>query len=94
MNLIIEMTDGIGMDYYYVTLYCEGNHLVIETPHRMAKVLRRQLPINELEQVHWEVNGQIKRLIFTYQAESYSIIDVGDGFEEQIAAKVFQQTLV
>lgn len=94
MNLIVEMTDNIGMDYYYVTMYCEGQMLIIETPDRMMKDLHRRLPIRQLEEVCWRVTGSIRRLVFTYNDESYSIVDVGEGFESAIANKLMVQTLV
>ncbi|WP_314062890.1 hypothetical protein [uncultured Vagococcus sp.] len=92
MNLIIEMTDNIGMDYYYVTMYCEGQILIIDTPDRRIKELRRQIPICALEEVHWQVNGSIRRLVFRYQNETYSIVDMGTI--GAIAENLMIQTLV
>lgn len=94
MNLIVEMTDKLGMDYYYVRMYCEGERLMMETPDPRMKELNRCMFMRDLEKVHWQVNGNIRRLVFDYKDEGYSIVNVGAEFERVIVSKLMAQSLV
>ncbi|MBP1039477.1 hypothetical protein I6N95_00515 [Vagococcus sp. BWB3-3] len=94
MNLIVEMTDKLGMDYYYVRMYCEGERLMMETPDPRMKELNRCMSMRDLEKLHWQVNGNVRRLVFVYKEEGYSIVDVGAEFERVIVSKLMAQSLV
>lgn len=77
MNTIIEITDKMGLDYYFVTLTL--NHDVLEvknTQHRVKKI-KRELPISEIQNVTLTQRFGAKTLNFHYKNEFFSIVDCG-----------------
>ena len=77
MNTIIEITDKIGLDYYFVTLTLNHDKLEIKNTHSKIKKIQRELSISKIEEVTLTHRFGAKTLNFHYKNEFFSIVDCG-----------------
>lgn len=71
MNTIIEITDKIGLDYYFVTLTLNHDKLEIKNTHSKIKKIQRELPISKIEKVTLTHRFGAKTLNFPKKQQAY-----------------------
>lgn len=80
MNTIVEITDMLGIDYYYVSATFEGNKLVLKKPKGLfAKIVEYSIKLSEVRHICARDERGIERLTFFYDRNWYTFNDYGNN---------------
>ncbi|MGG5370887.1 hypothetical protein [Enterococcus sp. AZ196] len=80
MNTMVEITDMLGVDYYYVAITFEENALLLEKPKGLfAKNIKRRIELSKVEKTCTTNEKGIDKLSFFYERNWYTFIDFGNS---------------
>lgn len=79
MNGIIEITDKLGMDYYFANVKIKYEVVELQPHHHLSKLVMKKMPISQIENIQLSSRFGNEVLHFQYQNEQFSIVDVGTG---------------
>lgn len=90
MNGIIEITDKLGMDYYFADV--KINHEVVEfLQHRpMSKLTTKKMALSQIKAVKISQRFGNEVLHFQHHDERFTIVDAGTGLVPMLK-KQFQK---
>lgn len=79
MNSVVEITDMLGVDYYYVSVSFERNALLLEKPRGLfAKNIKSRIKLSEIKDVSVMNQKGVDTLSFFYDRNWYTFIDYGN----------------
>ncbi|MBS7576934.1 MULTISPECIES: hypothetical protein [unclassified Enterococcus] len=76
MRTLIEVTDHLRLDYYFVDLTVRQNILIIKSLRGLVKTLSAEIPLDRIEILQYKKN---ERYSFIYEGITYTIVDYGNG---------------
>lgn len=80
MNTIVEITDMLGVDYYYVSATFEGNKLVLKKPEGVfTKMIEYSIKLSEVRHICSRDERGIECLTFFYDRNWYTFNDYGNN---------------
>jgi len=92
---MIEVTDELGLDFYFVELFVVDSMLLIKPLNGIIKTLNIEIPLKRivlLEQSGIEYGG---RFTFKFENKIFTIVDYGNGIlkflEEQLPTFLLQK---
>lgn len=68
MNVIVEISDRLGMDYYFVSVTTTEKSLQLNSPKKYYKIWHQEIPYHQITEWH-----------LTQQETFYRFIDYGTG---------------
>ncbi|WP_086443671.1 hypothetical protein [Candidatus Enterococcus lemimoniae] len=78
MNGMLELTDRLGLDYYFVSLTTEKGSLVIRSLNNYCKPIDKAVELAEIEGLTFGAEGELDFICFDYEKEHYRFIDYGN----------------
>lgn len=78
MNGMLELTDRLGLDYYFVSLTTEKGSLVIRSLNNYCKPIDKAVKLAEIEGLTFGAEGELDFICFDYEKEHYHFIDYGN----------------
>lgn len=84
MNVIVEMTDELGLDYYFVNVKGNSEYIQLSSAKNHYKTLEENLLLDEI--CHYslaEVSG-LTELSFDCGKQHYRFIDYGTGIAKYL----------
>lgn len=79
MNSVVEITDMLGIDHYYVSVAIVGNTLLLEKPKGMvAKNIERRINLSEIDDVCVMQEKGVSKFAIFYDRNWYTFIDYGN----------------
>ena len=80
MNTYVEITDQLGVDYYYATIQFSGEYLFLQSPQGfLRKPVRKKIRLSEVEDLVMDVFWGAKRITFSFNKEEYTFFESGTG---------------
>ncbi|WP_086315224.1 hypothetical protein A5821_002665 [Enterococcus sp. 7F3_DIV0205] len=77
-NGMLELTDRVGLDYYFVSLSTEKDSLVIRSLNNYCKPIDKAVKLAEIEELTFGAEGELDFICFDYEEEHYHFIDYGN----------------
>ncbi|MGX7263488.1 hypothetical protein [Enterococcus crotali] len=78
MNGMLELTDHLGLDYYFVSLSTEHEALMIRSLNNYCKPIDKAVKLAEIEGLTLGEEGELDFICFDYEGEHYHFIDYGN----------------
>lgn len=78
MNGMLELTDYLGLDYYFVSLSAENEILVIHSLNNYCKPIDKAVELAKIEGLTFGEEGMLDFICFDYEGEHYHFIDYGN----------------
>lgn len=78
INGLLELTDSLGMDYYFVTVTTEKNTLIIRPFNNYCKVLNKTVQLADIKGLICCRSQGVLQVSFDYQREHYAFADYGN----------------
>lgn len=89
MNSVVEITDMLGVDYYYVLVEFEERALLLEKPKGMlAKNIDKRIDLSEIEDVCVRTERGIDMFSLFYDRTWYTFIDYGNNIVSRLKEKL------
>lgn len=90
---LLELTDHLGMDYYFVSVLIKKETMEITNYNAYCKLIKKKLHLAEIEQlVFFELKG-ISHVSFDYNHEHYCFTDYDNQIADSLKAKVFRKKI-
>lgn len=78
MNSMLELTDHLGLDYYFVSLTSWDDVLVIRSLNNYCKPIDKAVKLAEIEGLTFGKEGELDFVCFDYKKEHYHFLDYGN----------------
>lgn len=78
MNGMLELTDRLGLDYYFVSLAAENGVLVIRSLNNYCKPIDKAVELAEIEGLTFGKQHELDFVCFDYENDHYHFIDYGN----------------
>jgi len=78
MNGMLELTDRLGLDYYFVSLVTNNETLIIRSLNNYCKPIDKIVELAEIEGLTFGTEGELDFICFDYEKEHYHFIDYGN----------------
>ncbi|MGX7245576.1 hypothetical protein ACWOC1_12110 [Enterococcus quebecensis] len=78
LNGMLELTDRLGLDYYFVSISLENTTLIVRSLNDYCKPLDKAVNLAEIKGVISEKEGQFNFICFDYENEHYHFVDYGN----------------
>ncbi|WP_375178477.1 hypothetical protein [Enterococcus rotai] len=78
MNGMLELTDRLGLDYYFVSLVTNNETLIIRSLNNYCKPIDKTVELAEIEGLTFGTEGELDFICFDYEKEQYHFIDYGN----------------
>lgn len=78
MNSMLELTDYLGLDYYFVSLSAEHGMLVIRSLNNYCKPIDKTVIMAKIEDLTFGTKDQLAFVCFDYEGEHYHFINYGN----------------
>ncbi|ALS02134.1 hypothetical protein ATZ33_12300 [Enterococcus silesiacus] len=78
INGMLELTDYLGLDYYFVSLSTENGLLVIRSLNNYCKPIDKAVKLAAIEGLTFGEEGELDFVCFDYADEHYHFIDYGN----------------
>lgn len=78
MNGMLELTDRLGLDYYFVSLVTNNETLIIRSLNNYCKPIDKIVELAEIEGLTFGAEGELDFICFDYEKEHYHFIDYGN----------------
>ena len=73
MNVIVEISDRLGMDYYFVSVTTTEKSLQLNSPKKYYKIC------HQITEWHLTQQEDIQEISFAWQETFYRFVDYGTG---------------
>ncbi|MFK4566352.1 hypothetical protein [Enterococcus sp. UD-01] len=90
---MLELTDQLGMDYYFVSLKKEGNTLFIQSLNSYCKAIHKEVQLAEIEGLIIEESAGLGYVCFDYNKEHFHFVEYGNQILPFFKAILFPATL-
>ncbi|EOH96152.1 hypothetical protein UAY_03062 [Enterococcus moraviensis ATCC BAA-383] len=78
MNGMLELTDCLGLDYYFVSLSTESGVLIIRSLNNYCKPIDKAVELAEITGLTFGEEGELEFICFDYEEDHYHFIDYGN----------------
>lgn len=78
MNGMLELTDRLGLDYYFVSLSTENGVFVIRSLNNYCKPIDKAVELAEIEGLTFGKQNELDFVCFDYEEEHYHFLDYGN----------------
>lgn len=78
INAMLEFTDCLGLDYYFVSLSKVEGTLVIRSLNNYCKPIDKAVKLAEIEGLTFGAEGELDFVYFDFEGEHYHFIDYGN----------------
>lgn len=79
MNAVLEISDMLGLDYYYASITFVGNAMLLnESDIFYGKYIKKRIVLSNIENIHAFFENGIEKISFLYDADRYTFIDYGN----------------
>ncbi|EOH97120.1 hypothetical protein UAW_01602 [Enterococcus haemoperoxidus ATCC BAA-382] len=78
MNGMLELTDFLGLDYYFVSLSTEKGVLVIRSLNNYCKPIDKAVELAKIDGLTFGEEGELDFICFDYEGEHFHFIDYGN----------------
>lgn len=78
VNGMLELTDCLGLDYYFVSLTATEDTLTIRSLNNYCKPIDKAVELAEIEGLTFGTEGELDFVCFHYEKEQYHFIDYGN----------------
>ncbi|MTD40136.1 hypothetical protein GIX45_16265 [Erwinia sp. CPCC 100877] len=75
---MLELTDQLGMDYYFVSLKKEGETLLIQSLNHYCKAINKAVQLAEIEGVIIEESAGLGYVCFDFNNEHFHFVEYGN----------------
>ncbi|MGM0125180.1 hypothetical protein IGI37_002578 [Enterococcus sp. AZ194] len=80
MNTYVEITDQLGVDYYYARLYFSGDYLTLQSPQGfLRKNVQKKIRLSEITNLVMDTFWGGRRITFSFDKEDYTFFESGTG---------------
>ncbi|WP_207940371.1 hypothetical protein DOK78_002144 [Enterococcus sp. DIV2402] len=80
MNAIVEMTDMLGLDYYYVVIRFKGNKMFLNKPDGICgKYVDKEIILSEIEDIRIIAQNNIEKITFSHCSINYTFVDYNNN---------------
>ena len=80
MNAFLEISDMLGLDYYYASVSYSGNAMLLSNPDIFyGKFIEKRIILSEIEKIQIFFENGIEKLDFRYDDERYTFVNYGNG---------------
>ncbi|MGK0550888.1 hypothetical protein ACSFB8_00710 [Enterococcus faecalis] len=84
MNVIVEMTDALGLDYYFVTLKATSNGLLLSSGKAYYRNLHEIIPYQKISHSKIIKKDQLIEISFECENKQYRFVDYGNGVADYL----------
>lgn len=78
MNVIVEISDRLGMDYYFVSVTTTAKSLQLNSPKKYYN-WHQEIPYHQITEWHLTQQEDIQEISFAWQETFYRFVDYGTG---------------
>ncbi|MGM0218796.1 hypothetical protein [Enterococcus sp. AZ126] len=78
INGMLELTDDLGLDYYFVSLATEHGILVIRSLNNYCKPINKTVKLAEIKRLTFGEEDTLDFICFDYKEEHYHFLDYGN----------------
>ncbi|MEI5994269.1 hypothetical protein [Candidatus Enterococcus mansonii] len=78
MNSMLELTDGLGLDYYFVCLSADKETLIIHSLNNYCKPIDKTVELAHITELTIQSKDELNYVCFDYENEHYHFIDYGN----------------
>ncbi|MGC2938620.1 hypothetical protein ACPTIS_13710 [Enterococcus faecalis] len=79
MNVIVEISDRLGMDYYFVSVRSTAKSLLFHCRIKYYKIWHQEIPYHQITEWHLTQEEDIQEISFAWQETFYRFVDYGTG---------------
>ncbi|EOL50522.1 hypothetical protein [Enterococcus caccae] len=78
MNSMLELTDRLGLDYYFVSLTTGDDLLIIRSLNNYCKPIDKAVKLADIKGLTFGAEGELDFICFDYENDHYHFIDYGN----------------
>lgn len=78
INAMLELTDQLGMDYYFVSLEFREGNLFVRSLNNYCKPISKTVELKEIKGLSIEESDGLGYICFDFDDEHYHFVDYGN----------------
>lgn len=79
MNVIVEISDRLGMDYYFVSVTTTAKSLQLNSPKKYYKIWHQEIPYHQITEWHLTQQEDIQEISLLGRRPFIVLLITGQG---------------
>ncbi|MFD1901538.1 hypothetical protein [Enterococcus termitis] len=92
-NAMLELTDSLVMDYYFVSLEVKEGQLFLYSLNNYCKPISKTIELTQIDGLHIEDSGGLGYICFDFDNDHYHFVDYGNHILSFFKTILFPITL-